>query len=237
MKRRLSLATAAALGALSIASSTSAATVVYKFDVTVTSALGAGFSAPIFDYYNLSDPGVTIASARIFNGAPWDYVLNRTTAPYQIINPAGGSRTLLEGQESAGNPNDGCTPGIKYGFTSFDPGDTFHFAADPETGGCGNAVVDVRPFLNNNLMSATVDFGGGVVLTGNTWTLEYINPNASRALDANQRYRLSLQTTVTTNPPPPPPVGGVPEPATWALMISGFGMAGAALRRRSRLAA
>ena len=27
-------------------------------------------------------------------------------------------------------------------------------------------------------------------------------------------------------------VGGVPEPASWALMIGGFGMAGAALRRR-----
>jgi hypothetical protein len=26
-------------------------------------------------------------------------------------------------------------------------------------------------------------------------------------------------------------VGGVPEPAAWALMISGFGLAGAALRR------
>jgi hypothetical protein len=30
---------------------------------------------------------------------------------------------------------------------------------------------------------------------------------------------------------------GVPEPAAWALMISGFGLAGAALRRRRRLAA
>lgn len=27
-------------------------------------------------------------------------------------------------------------------------------------------------------------------------------------------------------------VGGVPEPATWALVIAGFGLAGAALRRR-----
>ena len=28
------------------------------------------------------------------------------------------------------------------------------------------------------------------------------------------------------------PPGGVPEPASWALMIAGFGLAGAALRRR-----
>ena len=38
-------------------------------------------------------------------------------------------------------------------------------------------------------------------------------------------------------PPPPPP--GVPEPASWALMIAGFGLAGAAARRhplRSALA-
>lgn len=31
---------------------------------------------------------------------------------------------------------------------------------------------------------------------------------------------------------PSPTPGGVPEPATWALMIAGFGLAGAALRRR-----
>jgi len=33
-------------------------------------------------------------------------------------------------------------------------------------------------------------------------------------------------------PPPPPPPPGVPEPATWALMIGGFGMVGTTLRRR-----
>ena len=33
------------------------------------------------------------------------------------------------------------------------------------------------------------------------------------------------------------PLAGVPEPATWALMLAGFGLAGVALRRRAALAA
>ena len=34
----------------------------------------------------------------------------------------------------------------------------------------------------------------------------------------------------------PPSNGGVPEPASWALMIAGFGLTGAMLRRRRRAA-
>lgn len=30
------------------------------------------------------------------------------------------------------------------------------------------------------------------------------------------------------------PIGAVPEPASWAMMIAGFGLAGAAMRRRAR---
>jgi hypothetical protein len=38
--------------------------------------------------------------------------------------------------------------------------------------------------------------------------------------------RVIFEKTGTTN------VGGIPEPATWAVMLTGFGLAGAALRRR-----
>lgn len=34
----------------------------------------------------------------------------------------------------------------------------------------------------------------------------------------------------------PPPVGGVPEPATWALLIGGFGAVGTQMRKRRHLA-
>jgi hypothetical protein len=34
----------------------------------------------------------------------------------------------------------------------------------------------------------------------------------------------------------PPPIGGIPEPATWAVMILGFGAAGAMLRRKQQAA-
>lgn len=37
-------------------------------------------------------------------------------------------------------------------------------------------------------------------------------------------------------PPPPPPPGGVPEPATWAMMLMGFIGTGSMLRARRRLA-
>ena len=40
-----------------------------------------------------------------------------------------------------------------------------------------------------------------------------------------------------SEPEPPPPVNAVPEPGTWALMILGFALCGAALRRRNTAAA
>jgi hypothetical protein len=36
----------------------------------------------------------------------------------------------------------------------------------------------------------------------------------------------------TAPPPPPPPVPGVPEPSAWAMLLAGFGLTGARLRRR-----
>lgn len=50
-------------------------------------------------------------------------------------------------------------------------------------------------------------------------------------------YIRIFDTAVTPGDAGPIPTGGVPEPATWAMMIMGFGLAGATLRRRRLVSA
>ena len=56
-------------------------------------------------------------------------------------------------------------------------------------------------------------------------------PNSNFLLLSNDRGLFFANSVVLTNG------GAVPEPATWAMMIAGFGLAGSALRRRRAVAA
>lgn len=211
-------------GALAVAPSAASAQV--SIDVTVRSETGVGFSAPIFTFRNLSNPAYLVTNVSVVGGYPWDWVYQGPSgSPYEILNPAGGTRTLLEGEEATVDQNNGCTGNISYGLTSFNAGDTFRFSADPEGGGCGSAVIDVRPGLTSGTLGISATFSNGMILSGSTWVQELIDPLGNPNADSNQLYRLTLSAAV----------GAVPEPATWAMMILGFGAAGTALRRRRRV--
>jgi hypothetical protein len=68
---------------------------------------------------------------------------------------------------------------------------------------------------NNNLTGGLVDF------TGNNFDNDTISCNSDNFCDG---FALVAQ------------ISGAPEPAAWSLMIGGFGLAGAALRRRVAVA-
>jgi hypothetical protein len=102
------------------------------------------------------------------------------------------------------------------------------------------------PSLNG---SATADFGtklygityvgfhfGGGSDAGNVTAFYKIDAGSLgvQAITLLEKASSGAVLYSTGNAPPPPPV---PEPATWALLISGFGLIGAAARRRKRVTA
>jgi hypothetical protein len=98
--------------------------------------------------------------------------------------------------------------------------------------------------IRTNLLSGNDNwFSSGDFRSGNPKTISsfgplqeiqaewlYLTYGPGGQIHSNARLRLNPTSLTITG-------GIVPEPATWALMIGGFGMAGAMLRRRRALAA
>ncbi len=80
------------------------------------------------------------------------------------------------------------------------------------------------------LCGRAIALNGAVTMDGNTISSDCSGDGAlgSGASDFGSHGYAGLDQAAT---------GGVPEPATWALMIGGFGLAGAGLRRRRAFAA
>lgn len=91
------------------------------------------------------------------------------------------------------------------------------------TAGCGGSPIMMNPgdtYLLTGLMQFPVNRGGSVDAT-HTFRVD-IDPALPEA------SRLALAQNLQTVAP------AVPEPATWAMMVLGFGLIGAATRRRRR---
>ena len=79
--------------------------------------------------------------------------------------------------------------------------------------------------------------GGGPNGVGNGTAFYKIDAGSGLTSFLVKYQGISGIAIYATNNAPPPPPPGVPEPATWALLIGGLGMVGAAARRRPRVAA
>ena len=189
------------------------------------------------------------AAAVAFSGNYQVTQLNSTGPGLQVSvapNPGALSFTMADGpsvlndqqlfklwtSESAVNADDynGSTITVKFNFTA-------PAAGTGEIGGVTYGETSLFGFFQNGAVQwsgvATIDFGQYGVLTiklddavfneGAWWSL-----NNGQQQGSFITADFSLAPAVTS---------AVPEPATWAMMIAGFGLAGAAIRRRNGLAA
>jgi hypothetical protein len=105
-------------------------------------------------------------------------------------------------------------------------------AADYSISIAGDDVGDI----NNQAWYLIFDMPGSVFVGGESATdffgfgISAYAFDAELAKDANSFVNYAFRETDVVGP-------GIPEPATWGLLIGGFGLTGAALRRRRSVAA
>jgi hypothetical protein len=231
MNHKLTLAAVAAVATLGLASAASASTVF--FDGFEADALGAPVGSltnfnitGTVDVVGASNPYGIVAASNVLDldGTPGPGMI---TSKNSFAYNAGDTVTLsfLLGGAQRGSVSDDASVSLTFGATS---------AVQSLV---GTGLFSFVSFGATNLSTFTAV---QAALAGNTpytaSSLSFVAVNAGSlgfSFGSNSHDNVGpLLDDVQLD------IGGaVPEPATWALMIGGFGMAGAALRRRRAVAA
>ena len=228
MSMRTALAVAAATAALSFAGSANAVTVAWTDwqSSTTTSASGQIFSTSTIDV-TLSTSGEALAFVQTGSGTnyftegnPPPYtggdVDNAPPAAEMVALNAGGLKTITFSQAVI-NPY--------IAFVSWN----------------GNVAAFSQPFEKVSEGRGFWGAGTFALGVGNTFVgsgevhgvLRFLGEFSSITFtDQNENWH-GLTIGIGGVAPPP----GIPEPATWAMMIMGFGAAGSMIRRRRSLTA
>jgi hypothetical protein len=166
-----------------------------------------------------------------------------STAHAAVANGVTGSLTFGGGSTNYYNPANGFVPagygntggttvaigaGTEFGFADSVNTDTADFTATSlllkdVVGGSANNWTQIftasqAGFFNNIALGASNFSGLTYLVTGNTLRVDWIGTESRGTYAANFSFGAAA----------------VPEPATWAMMLVGFGMMGAAMRYRRR---
>ena len=214
------LVLAAAASAVVLAAAPASAATIVKY--TNRAAFQTASGAPIRETFNSYTSDVDFSNGSI------DFGTFRLTHTRTF----GGDTAALDTPPVAGGGagNDGtaniqatvASSGTRYAELIIDfAAPTTSFGANFSSGGSGQVFFEV---LGQNFnQTATGD--GFIGFTSDTaFTRVIIKPRQGAA------FRVTMDN-VSFNAP------GVPEPASWAMMIAGFGLAGGALRSRPRVKA
>jgi len=98
------------------------------------------------------------------------------------------------------------------------------YPSHQDTYSASNGLITMANFIYTNEISAFFTFGSNPAVGFYPQIINY-----GDVIEQVYNNTAGIQFSVVD--------AGVPEPATWALMVGGFGLAGAAVRRRQRLAA
>lgn len=154
------------------------------------------------------------------------------TWEYEVVGaPSTNIGVLISGvYDASSTGSSGTVANIFVGDNFRDYSVAFHRECTDSNRDCTQQQFSVEAFVSANFVEQIeIQVGGAVTnATGGNFSVT-IDPIITLAPGfADQGYTL----LVAPDAQPPAGVSGVPEPATWALMIVGFGAAGATLRRR-----
>ncbi|WP_309643928.1 PEPxxWA-CTERM sorting domain-containing protein [Phenylobacterium sp.] len=197
------LTIAAAAATLAVAAAPAQAAILFTGDHSVT--------------VNQAEPGLVVRTQEIASTLNFSLDLNQTTTVDLF---------KLYTLETSVNPDDLSQKAISVGFTFTVP-EVFGGAVGGTTvGQYFFGIFDKGVVTWNNGGTHTFDFGNGgklmVDLDNADFNGGFVDLNPGKAHGA----KIKADFTLTQLP------SAVPEPATWAMMITGFGLAGTALRRR-----
>jgi len=165
--------------------------------------------------------GVTDSTGAVSTGTVWDTTVNGYYLAV-LQQPLG---TILNGNDPASisvpsvlGVNDFAVSGDGWPIGGVNNSDLFYKLTLGF--GDGTVVSGVYDTVSNNFFGST---SGNITLTGFLWErqrFDIVSEYSSTKGGSNADYNGGFSYTA------------VPEPATWAMMIGGFGLVGTAMRRR-----
>ncbi|MFZ4688408.1 MAG: PEPxxWA-CTERM sorting domain-containing protein [Polymorphobacter sp.] len=190
--------------------------------------------------------GAPIALAAANNGGFTTGTTGLGTGPgilnYQTIKFSFGANEAVRlSFDMAGNPNGDGSEVFAAGFVFSAPTALAKF--DPG-GALGNVAVETNLNVPSYFVSGNIADSAGFT----RYVIDFVSAQAGSVVGLIQTGSFNGQGPRVTGrqiggfreeallppPPDPPPLEPIPEPDIWALLIIGFGLTGAMMRRRSK---